>query len=85
VDFTGKALPLYAILSHRWGSEDSEVLFEDVARNSYESKTGYQKIEFCAKQAAQDKLQYFWIDTYCIDKWNRQERSKAVNSMFRWY
>ena len=82
-DFSGKAIPPYAILSHRWG--DSEVLFEDIRSNTYKEKGGYRKIEFCAEQAAQDELPYFWIDTCCIDKWNRRERSKAINSMFRWY
>jgi UDP-2,3-diacylglucosamine pyrophosphatase LpxH len=83
-DFSGKEIPDYAILSHRWG--DEEVLFEDVRNNSYKAKEkGYQKIKFCAKQAKQDKLQYFWIDTCCIDKWNLDELSKSINSMFRWY
>ncbi|PSN64154.1 HET-domain-containing protein [Corynespora cassiicola Philippines] len=82
-DFSGKSIPPYAILSHRWG--DSEVLFEDLGSDIYKEKEGYRKIEFCAKQAAQDQLQYFWIDTCCIDKWNLRERSKAINSMFRWY
>ena len=84
-DFTRRTLPSYAILSHRWYSENSEVSFEDLVHKSYESKIGYRKIEFCAKQAAQDQLKYFWIDTCCIDKWNSRELSKAVNSMFRWY
>jgi hypothetical protein len=65
-DFTGKSIPDYAILSHRW-SED-EVRFEDLQNDSYKGKVGSRKIEFCAKQAAQDWLQYFWIDTCCIDK-----------------
>ena len=82
-DFSGKIIPPYAILSHRWGG--SEVLLEDVTSNTYKKKEGYQKIEFCAKRAAQDQLQYFWLDTCCIDKWNIRERSKAINSMFRWY
>ncbi|OAG00166.1 uncharacterized protein CC84DRAFT_1199692 [Paraphaeosphaeria sporulosa] len=70
-DFRGKTIPPYAILSHRWS--ESEILIEDIASG------------FCAKQAAQDKLQYFWIDTCCIDKWNLSELSKAINSMFQWY
>lgn len=82
-DFSKRTIPPYAILSHRWG--DDEVLFEDLVYNRYESKIGYRKIKFCAKQAAQDRLQYFWIDTCCIDKWNVHELSKAINSMFRWY
>jgi hypothetical protein len=83
-DFRSKTIPPYAILSHRWS--DSEILLEHIARNAYKDKQeGYQKLQFCAKQAAQDGLQYFWIDTCCIDKWNLPERSKAINSMFRWY
>ncbi|KAH7111828.1 heterokaryon incompatibility protein-domain-containing protein [Dendryphion nanum] len=82
-DFRGKTIPPYAILSHRWG--DDEVLFQDLGSDIYKDKDGYRKIEFCAKQAAQDQLQYFWIDTCCINKWDRRELSKAINSMFRWY
>jgi tetratricopeptide (TPR) repeat protein len=83
-DFRGKTIPPYAILSHRW--TDSEILIEDVLSGTYkEREEGYRKLAFCAKQAAQDKLQYFWIDTCCIDRWNKSERSKAINSMFQWY
>jgi tetratricopeptide (TPR) repeat protein len=83
-DFRDKTIPPYAILSHRWS--DSEILIEDVLSGTYkEREEGYQKLAFCAKQAALDKLQYFWIDTCCIDRWNKSERSKAINSMFQWY
>jgi hypothetical protein len=57
-DFHGKTIPSYAILSHKWSS--SEVLFNDVQSEAYrEREDGYRKLEFCAKQAAQDNLQYF--------------------------
>ncbi|KAG9201760.1 hypothetical protein G6514_005376 [Epicoccum nigrum] len=83
-DFRGKLIPPYAILSHRWS--DSETLIEDIRNESYEEKEeGYQKLQFCAKQAAKDGLQYFWIDTCCIDRWDNNERSRAINSMFQWY
>ena len=83
-DFRGKTIPPYAILSHRWG--DSEILIEDISNGAYKKKEeGYQKLRFCANQAAQDELQYFWIDTCCINRWNKNERSKAINSMFQWY
>ncbi|USP79359.1 hypothetical protein yc1106_06633 [Curvularia clavata] len=83
-DFRDKPIPPYAILSHRWG--DSEILIEDIFNGNYKKKEeGYQKLRFCAEQAAQDGLQYFWIDTCCIDRWNNSERSKAINSMFQWY
>jgi tetratricopeptide (TPR) repeat protein len=82
-NFNSKPIPPYAILSHRWG--DDEVFFQDIGQSSCKEKDGYQKIEFCARQAAQDQLQYFWVDTCCIDKWKRRELSAAINSMFRWY
>ncbi|KAF2186277.1 hypothetical protein K469DRAFT_664161 [Zopfia rhizophila CBS 207.26] len=49
------------------------------------SKAGYRKIRFCGKQAANDGLQFFWVDTCCIDKSSSSELSEAINSMFRWY
>ncbi|USP76210.1 kinesin light chain 3 [Curvularia clavata] len=83
-DFRGKSTPPYAILSHRWS--DSETLIEDVSNGNYiKAGEGYRKLQFCAEQAAQDGLQYFWIDTCCIDRWNNNERSRAINSMFQWY
>jgi hypothetical protein len=83
-DFRGKPIPPYAILSHRWS--DSETLIEDISNGKYKEKEeGYWKLQFCAEQAAQDGLQYFWIDTCCIDRWDNNERSKAINSMFQWY
>ncbi|CAN9196253.1 unnamed protein product [Alternaria alternata] len=83
-DFRGKSIPPYAILSHRWS--DSEILIEDISNETYKEKEeGYRKLQFCAERAAQDELQYFWIDTCCIDRWNNNERSKAINSMFQWY
>ncbi|KAI2475466.1 AAA superfamily ATPase [Pyrenophora tritici-repentis] len=79
-DFRGKTTPRYAILSHRWS--DSEALIEDISSGTYEEKEeGYRKLRFCANQAVQDGLQYFWIDTCCIDRWNNNERSKAINSI----
>jgi hypothetical protein len=84
IDFRGKTIPPYAILSHRWSG--SEILIEDISNETYKEKEeGYRKLQFCAERAAQDELQYFWIDTCCIDRWNNNERSKAINSMFQWY
>jgi hypothetical protein len=77
-------IPPYAILSHTW-DEGQEVTFDDLMRNSGKSKTGYNKIRFCASQAKRDGLDYFWIDTCCIDKSNNAELSEAIISMFRWY
>jgi hypothetical protein len=84
---TSADVPAYAILSHRW--EGEEVMFQDMDATADMSKTmsqaGWRKIQFCAKQAAADGLQYFWIDTCCIDKRNAVELGAAINSMFQWY
>jgi Heterokaryon incompatibility protein (HET) len=77
------AIPQYAILSHTWGAE--EVTFKDVVEGTGKNKAGYEKIEFCRKQASSDGLSYFWVDTCCIDKSSSAELSEAINSMFRWY
>jgi hypothetical protein len=86
-EFLGKDIPCYAILSHTWGKDNEEVNFKDIAddTSNFKAKPGYRKLDFCARQAAKDNLQYFWIDTCCIDRSNSAELSEAINSMFRWY
>ncbi|KAH8674500.1 WD40-repeat-containing domain protein [Tricladium varicosporioides] len=75
----------YAILSHTWGEDDEEVNFGDMNDGSRKLKNGYKKLRFCGEQAAHDGLQYFWVDTCCINKSSDRELSEAINSMFRWY
>jgi hypothetical protein len=79
---THNTLP-YAILSHTWTGQ--EVTYQDLISGAGKSKSGYEKIKFCGEQATRDGLQYFWVDTCCIDKSDPAELSKAINSMFRWY
>jgi Heterokaryon incompatibility protein (HET) len=79
---THNVLP-YAILSHTWTSQ--EVTYQDLISGAGKVMAGYEKIKFCGEQAARDGLQYFWVDTCCIDKSNSAELSTAINSMFRWY
>lgn len=78
-------IPPYAILSHTWGEDHEEVTFRDLTDNTGQIKAGYSKLRFCANQAANDKLDFFWIDTCCIDKSSSAELSEAINSMFQWY
>src|SRR5882762_2795231 len=78
-------IPRYAILSHTWGPDTEEVSFKDMMDGTGKSKPGYNKIRFCGEQARRDGLQYFWIDTCCIDKSSSTELQEAINSMFRWY
>jgi len=85
--FLGKNTPDYAILSHTWESNDQEITFKDLTSNLslVKSKNGYRKVQFCGEQAQKDNLQYFWVDSCCIDKSSSAELSEAINSMFRWY
>ena len=73
----------YAILSHTW--EEEEVTFEDLQDGTGTKKAGYNKIRFCGEQARRNNLEYFWVDTCCIDKSSSAELSEAINSMFQWY
>ena len=84
-EFFEDNIPPYAILSHTWGANGEEVTFKDLMDQTGKSKAGYNKIGFCGKQAANDGLNYFWVDTCCIDKSSSAELSEAINSMFRWY
>jgi hypothetical protein len=83
--FDDNELPPYAILSHTWGADVEEVTFAELVKSDGKAKRGYEKIRFCGQQAHQDNLQYFWVDTCCIDKTDKFELSHALRSMFRWY
>ncbi|KAH8816669.1 hypothetical protein F5884DRAFT_229854 [Xylogone sp. PMI_703] len=85
IEITGNMVPPYAILSHTWGADDEEVTFKHLMEGTGKSKAGYKKIQFCGEQAAKDELQYFWVDTCCIDKSSSAELQEAIISMFRWY
>ncbi|KZM28507.1 uncharacterized protein EKO05_0006017 [Ascochyta rabiei] len=85
VEYLGNNIPRYAILSHTWGPDGDDVTFKDVVKSRGKSKPGYSKLTFCSQQAAKDGLEFFWVDTCCIDKSNSTELSEAINSMFKWY
>jgi Heterokaryon incompatibility protein (HET) len=85
VEYYDKNIPPYAILSHTWGSDEEEVTFKDLIEGTGKEKAGYNKINFCRKQAASDGLHHFWMDSCCIDKSSSAELTEAINSMFRWY
>jgi len=80
-------VPPYAILSHRWESE--EVTFQDYAAQVDLGNTkpmkGFKKIRHCIDQAKKDELSYCWVDTCCIDKSSSAELTEAINSMYAWY
>ncbi|KAF2828141.1 HET-domain-containing protein [Ophiobolus disseminans] len=81
VSFNDENPPLYAILSHTW-TKGEEVTYNELVAGTGKDKTSYDKIRFCSRRAAADGLQYFWVDTCCIDKSTSHELSTAINSMF---
>jgi ankyrin repeat protein len=85
VERSDSDIPPYAILSHTWGRDEDEVTFKDWNDGTSKSKSGYKKIQSCGEQATKDGLEYFWIDTLCIDKSSSAELSEAINSMYLWY
>lgn len=80
-----ETIPKYAILSHTWA--DDEVSYCDMCKftDAASSMRGFEKIQHCAEQAKIDGIDFFWVDTCCIDKSSSAELSEAINSMFRWY
>ncbi len=78
-------MPPYAILSHTWGTDEDEITFDEFGQGLGKAKAGYAKIQFCRKQAQKDQLEYFWVDTCCINKGNSAELQEAITSMFYWY
>jgi len=85
VELFKEDIPPYAILSHTWGSDEDEVTFSDLRDEQAKTISGYSKLVFCSEQAAKDKIEFFWIDTCCIDQSSSAELTEAINSMYKWY
>lgn len=84
-DFTGRPVPKYAILSHRWQDPSEELSFHDFLAGAKRSTGGWAKIQDCCRMALVHDLQYCWIDTCCINKESSSEESRSINSMYAWY
>ena len=88
--YTPSKVPDYAILSHRWNTE--EVTFADISKapiselqSETRIKNGFAKIQGACKLALQDGYAWIWIDSCCIDKSSSAELQEAINSMWRYY
>ncbi|KAF2115159.1 heterokaryon incompatibility protein-domain-containing protein [Lophiotrema nucula] len=44
-----------------------------------------EEIRFCGEQAGRDGLEYFWVDTCCINRNSSEELQESITSMFSWY
>lgn len=90
-EFPGLPDGKYAILSHVWGT--AEISYKDMKDygpstlpfHSEDKETAARKLEGCRAKAREGGIEYFWIDTCCIDKPNHSEFNEAINSMFHWY
>ena len=82
-EFYGKAIPKYAILSHTWGPREITLQTMQTFGASY--KRWPLKLSGLCMQAADDGIDYVWVDTCCINKMDLVELSEAINSMFTWY
>jgi hypothetical protein len=66
VEFTTTPFPPYAILSHAWGRPGTEVSHQDMKSPGLQDamrKSGFQKLRRFCEKAAQDEIDYAWIDT----------------------
>ncbi|OPB46915.1 hypothetical protein A0O28_0070390 [Trichoderma guizhouense] len=81
-DFDYGNIPQYAILSHRWGSE--ELTLQEMEAGVI-NKHGYKKVQQFCSRAKADGFDYGWVDTCCINKTSSAELSEAINSMYLWY
>ena len=73
----------YAILSHRWG--EKEVTYKEMKEGSAPPGPGLEKVHRFCRLAANNGIEWAWIDTCCIDKRSSAELSGAINSMYKWY
>ena len=89
-DFLDSQLPMYAILSHRWG--EHEVSYKEMrgfqkeylaATNEERYKAaeasglGMAKIKNFCQKASSNGFDWGWIDTCCIDKRSSAELSEV--------
>lgn len=82
-EFPADQIPLYAILSHRWGAK--EITLQELENGSGKTKDGFKKVLRCCQKAKIDGFRYAWIDSCCIDKTSSAELSESINSMYQWY
>ncbi|KAL8647051.1 MAG: hypothetical protein Q9226_006597 [Calogaya cf. arnoldii] len=81
--FDTKVPQYYAILSHRWGSD--EATFQDFEKGVQEQREGFKKIKDFCDFVSGYEMEWGWVDTCCIDKRSSAELTEAINSMYAWY
>ena len=82
--FNNNNIPPYVILSHIQ-LEEEEVVYNKLVASQGKNKASYAKLCFCRERAVNNSLNYFWVDTCYINKWDNNKLSIALNSIFRQY
>ena len=80
----------YQEMSDRATATDMKIRFIknqelEIQTAATERKSGFNKIQQCCAQALEDRIDYVWVDTCCINKSSSAELSEAINSMYAWY
>lgn len=90
-NFSNSEIPKYAILSHRWTSDEvgfnkfRKAFRQDFGHNASRYQEGFVKIQRCCDEALAHGFKWVWIDTCCINKDSSSELTEAINSMYDWY
>jgi hypothetical protein len=58
-----KDIPPYTILSHTWGEDEEEIIYQDMLCDAWRSKKARAKLDFCVAQTKKDGMKHFWVDT----------------------
>ena len=85
-EFFDDDIPEYSILSHTWGPEEGT--FQQWTTHPSPASSpnrGFKKIISACKLSREDRIDYIWVDTVCINKVNNVELDEALNSMWAWY
>jgi hypothetical protein len=56
----------------------NEVAFQEMIDGTGKDKPGYDKTGSCGEQAKRDGLQYFWVDTWYINRQNNTMRHNTI-------
>lgn len=79
--------PQYAILSHRWF--DEEITYATLDPSELQDRDSrspqLDKIRNTCRVAREERLEWVWIDSCCINKESSAELDRSIISMFKWY
>ncbi|ETS81755.1 hypothetical protein PFICI_06757 [Pestalotiopsis fici W106-1] len=70
-----------------WGHDDDEILFADIGEDDTKQlkPDAWKKILKACEVAQDQKCDYLWVDTCCINQQNPAEVVDSINAMFYWY